>query len=202
MHAYPSCIAALALQQGMICERLQTSIEKHTRQRNVQVPDKRPYTIRLLQVTHKIPRSYPTTKMAESLLIFGGIAATSQVAGQILVASRSIRSFYHAIKDAPTLLKKQLWHLDQVTTIVKLIMTNENLQTDAVESILRSCLSSVEELHQLLEKSRIGRRKKNNVIVRVEKVMAALRGERVEGVFQRLERDMGLLAVCIQEIDT
>ena len=140
--------------------------------------------------------------MAESLFVFGGIAATSQVAGQILVVSRSIRSFYNTIKDAPNLLEKQLQHLDQVTTIAQLIMTNKNVQTDAVESILRSCLSSVEELRQLLDKSRIGRRKRNGVAVRIEKVMFALRSERVEGVYQRLEQDINLLQICIQEIDS
>ena len=72
-----------------------------------------------------------------------------------------------------------------------------------VGSILRNCLSDVEELRQLLEKSRVRNRGSSAAVGRMGKAMVVFRDEkRVEKVFQRLERDKGSLALCIQEIDS
>jgi len=139
--------------------------------------------------------------MAQPLIVLSAIAASSQIAGQIITASCAIHDLYRKIHDAPSTVRRQILHLEHLTSISRLIIQNPGLQTDSVAAVLGDCLCEIQELRQLLDKSLT--HEGSHTAVRIHKMIAALMNDkRVEAVFRRLERDKVSLALCIQEVDS
>lgn len=82
--------------------------------------------------------------------VLGALAAASQLAEQGLKTALFIADLCSKIRAAPESIHKQSTQLEQLISIAKLIEANPALQTDAVESILRSCVRNVEHLQKIL----------------------------------------------------
>lgn len=139
--------------------------------------------------------------MGEPLTILGGIAASSQIAGQLISLSVKIYELYQEIQDAPPLIRKQLKHVEQLSGIARLILENRGLQTDSVASVLGTCLCEVHELRRLLQSCKAP--DKSRSAVKFQKTLiAVMNGKKVRDLFERLDREKASLLLCVQEADS
>lgn len=146
-------------------------------------------------------KRFSITVMAEIITALGVIAASSQLAEQLISTSFAIYGFCLKIHDAPSSIREQLTHLEQLTSIGRLVIQNPGLQTDMMASVLRTCLREAEELRQLLENGIAS--EGSPAIIRVRKAFVGVVNEnKTMGLFQKLERAKVSLGICIQEIDS
>jgi hypothetical protein len=138
--------------------------------------------------------------MADPLTILSAVSASSQIAEHLIAASLAIYNFCLKIQRAPQSIRKQIMHVEQLTSIARLIIQNPGLQTDSVASVLETCLREVEELRRLLEKSLASER--SHVIKFQKAFFAVMNEKKVIALFQRLEREKVSLTLCIQEVDS
>ena len=139
--------------------------------------------------------------MGDPVTVLGVIAATSQLAGQLISTSFAIHNFCLKIHDAPSLIREQSTHLEQVTRIAGLIIQNPGLQTASVASVLGTCMREAEELRQLLEEGVAS--EGSHAMIKFKKAFLSVANEKkVMGLFQQLERAKVSLGICIQEIDS
>ena len=139
--------------------------------------------------------------MTDPLTIAATIAASSQIAEQLFSASLAIHNCWLRIHDAPSSVRKQFLHLEQLTSIARLVIQNPGLQTDSVASVLGTCLREAEELRELMDKSVAS--EGSHAIIKFQKAFVGVINEKkVMTLFQRLERAKVSLALCVQEIDS
>ena len=139
--------------------------------------------------------------MADPLTALGAIAASSQLAGQLISTSLAIYDFCLKVHDVPSSIREQFTHLEQLTNIARLIIQNPALQTHMVASVLGTCLRQATELRQLLEKGSAS--EGSHVIISFQKAFIGVMNEKkVMELFQQLERAKVSLGICIQEIDS
>ena len=140
-------------------------------------------------------------EVATALAILGAVGAGSQIAEQLLEASRRIFELCRHIDDDRLLVRKDLELLKQLTGIAKLIIQNAGLQKDSIASVLGNCLHEIEDLRNLLERSATC--EKSRPRAKARKALVAMFNERqVTQMMQRLEREKTILSLCIQEVDS
>ena len=164
-------------------------------------PDHPPSATQSIQLQHSERRPLHFIVMAEAVVLLSAVASCSQLAEQLIKACRRIYKAYRRIDDDPLSHRKDLEHLDQISGIARLIIQNPALQTDSVASVLRTCLSEVEELRRLLNECSASN--KDRPMEKIRKaLLAVVNGKKVEALFQRLEKQKMSLALCIHEVDS
>lgn len=127
--------------------------------------------------------------MADPLMVLGGLAATAQLAEQLIKISGLIYELCNKIQQAAKIISSRILAVNRLITIGRLIMTNAALQNDTVALILGSCLGTAQKLQAVLEKIK-GSRMKALIMSKEKEVL---------GLFDELEKDKTTLMLCMQE---
>lgn len=130
-------------------------------------------------------------------------AVTVAAAALRLVASASVyySRIHSKIQDAPETIQKQLVHIEQLSGIARLIMQNPALQTLSVEFVLRNCLRQLSSIDDALRGlcAKIDDRTGSRML---KSVLAALKNDKFNKLFEDLEKHKATLILCIQDIDS
>jgi hypothetical protein len=138
--------------------------------------------------------------MADPLTILGAAAAASQLLQQGFQITSFICQLYSKVQDAPESIRKQVMQIEQLIDLARLIIQNPSLQTASVASILSTCMRSAAEVQGILKK--VSTTTKDGQLKKVRKALTAVMKEKeILALFNNLEREKGLLTLCIQEID-
>ncbi len=132
--------------------------------------------------------------MADPLTVLGALAATAQLAEQMIKVSGLIHELYTNIQQAAKIIGSRMLAVNRLISISRLIMTNAALQTDAIASVLATCLETAQKIKSLLEKIK-GNRLKQAVLVMAKE-------KEVIGLFEELEKAKSSLMLCMQEVDS
>jgi len=132
--------------------------------------------------------------MADPLTALGAIAATAQLAEQVIKVSGLIYELYTNIQQAAKIIGSRVLAVNRLIGISRLIMTNAALQTEAIALVLSTCLSTAAKLKSVLEKMK-GNRLKQAVLVMAKE-------KEIIGMFDDLEKEKSSLMLCIQEVDS
>lgn len=90
--------------------------------------------------------------MAEAFVVIGAVAAATQFASQILSIALSLHGAISQVKDAPASVQRELARISQLSSILRLIISNASYQTDAVALILGPCLRDVTDLQRKFQR--------------------------------------------------
>jgi ribosomal protein L17 len=138
--------------------------------------------------------------MADPLTILGAAAAASQLLQQGFQITSFICQLYSKVQDAPESIRKQVMQIEQLIDLARLIIQNPSLQTASVASILSTCMRSAAEVQGILKK--VSTTTKDGQLKKVRKALTAVMKEKeILALFNNLEREKGLLTLCMQEID-
>lgn len=138
--------------------------------------------------------------MAEALGVLGATAAAFQIAQQCMDIAKMIASLYHKIHDAPNSIHSQILLVNQLIAITRSIERNKSLQTDLMASALTTCSKTTQQLSD--ELSKISTSAGDGRVRRVWKGLVGLTvEEKLQGLFDQLEREKSSLAVLIGTID-
>jgi hypothetical protein len=139
--------------------------------------------------------------MAEALVILGAVAASSQLAEQCLGIIKLIAGLYLKFRNAPESIRRQTVQVEQLIAITRLVQHNPSLQTDLVASILRNCFAAAGQLEEELRKLSISAGDG-----KIKKIWTAIVGltkeEKILALFERLDQEKSILALCIETIDS
>jgi hypothetical protein len=128
--------------------------------------------------------------MADPLTVLGGLAATAQLAEQLIKVSGLIYKLCNNIQQAAKIISSRILAVNRLITISRLIMTNAALQSDSVALILGSCLGIAQKLKTALEKINRSRIKAFLVMSKEKEML---------GLFDELEKDKTTLMLCLQD---
>ena len=135
------------------------------------------------------------------LEVIGAIAAAGQLIEQGTKIVRFVSDLYSKIQNAPESIRGQVVQVEQLIDISRLIERNPSLQTNAVASILRTCLLDAKKLHEILGKLSISAQDG-----KAKKIWKALDGltkeKKIDALFQNLEQQKSSLALSIQAVDS
>jgi len=129
----------------------------------------------------------------------GLIAASTQLAEQVFNAIKLFSEICGTLKEAPELTKARLLHLEQLSSVSKLIAATKSLQTDEVQNIIAACLETALDLSNTLKKC--SAEEKGRLRRALSSVNTVLREDRVLVLLDRLEKEKSLLVLCIHQID-
>jgi hypothetical protein len=132
--------------------------------------------------------------MADPLTALGALAATAQLAEQVIKVSGLIYELYTNIQQAAKIIGSRMLAVNRLISISRLIMTNAALQTEAIALVLGTCLNTAAKLKSVLEKMK-GNRLKQAVLVMAKE-------KEIIGMFDELEKEKSSLMLCIQEVDS
>jgi hypothetical protein len=132
--------------------------------------------------------------MADPLTILGALAATAQLAEQVIKVSGLIYELYTNIQQASKIIGSRMLAVNRLISISRLIMTNAALQTDAIALVLGTCLETAQKIKFVLEKMKGNRLKQAVLVMSKEK--------EVIGLFDELEKAKSSLMLCMQDADT
>ena len=129
------------------------------------------------------------------------IAAAGQFIEQGTKIVLLVSDVYSKIRDAPESIRGQVVQVEQLIDISKLIERNLSLQTNAVASILRTCLLKATKLQEILGKLSVSAQDGKS-----KKLWKALDGltkeKKIDALFQNLEQQKSSLALSIQAVDS
>jgi hypothetical protein len=139
--------------------------------------------------------------MVDPLSALNALGAASQLVEQcfkIAVFLCEVRSKLRGSRELIDLMSKEV---EQLTGILRQIISNQSLQTKTMAGVLETCLSEARSLHSFLRNVIIS--SKNSRLMRIKKTLMALRKRGlIEARSESLERWKGLLLLCISEINS
>jgi hypothetical protein len=137
----------------------------------------------------------------DPLSILGAVAAASQLFEQGLKITSFLYELYGKAKEAPESIQKQTVKVEQLIDLALLVKENPSLQTEAVASILRTCLRTAEQFQKTLKKVSIA--DEDGKWKKAGKVASALfKDKEIIQYFDEIEKEKTSLVLCIQEIDS
>lgn len=133
--------------------------------------------------------------------ILGALAASSQISQQSYDAIKFLNDVKTQMKDGPKNIRTQIVQIDQVITLLALIVKNTSLQTPEISSVVENCLRAAEDLKtclgSYLATPQDGKR------IKLRKAFAGVRGEkRIPSMLADLEREKSSLNLFIQNINS
>jgi|SRR5579862_3561513 len=139
--------------------------------------------------------------MAEALIVLGAVAASSQLAEQCLGIIKLIAGLYLRFRNAPESIRKQTVQVEQLIAISRLVQHNPSLQTDLVASVLGNCFAVAGQLGEELRKLSVSAG--DGKVEGIWTVIVGLtKEEKILALFERLDQEKSMLALCIEAIDS
>jgi hypothetical protein len=139
--------------------------------------------------------------MADPISALGALAAASQLVEQCLKLTLFLyeaHSRFHGSREFIDTLGRQV---EQLTHILRQIISNPSLQTTAMAGVLQGCLNEAQSLYKFLQDIMI--LSKDNRVTRFKKTFTSLRKRGlIEARSESIERWKGLLVLCILEINS
>jgi hypothetical protein len=133
--------------------------------------------------------------------ILGAAAAASQLFEQGLKITRFLYELYGKANEATESIQKQTVKVEQLIDLAILVEQNPSLQTEAVASILGTCLRTTEQFQKTLK--RVSVTDNDGKWKKVSKIASALFKEKeIIRLFDEIEKEKTSLVLCIQEIDS
>jgi hypothetical protein len=137
----------------------------------------------------------------EPLAALGAAAAASQFVDQGLKVTIAISGLYSSMRDAPDTVRHNLFQIEQLVSISKLIIQNPALQTASIQSTLSTSLGEASKLQHSLKKVHV--LKAAGRVEHARKAFLAVMKEKgIVQFFANLEREKTALVLCIQEINS
>lgn len=137
----------------------------------------------------------------DPLSALGAAAAASQFVDQGLKVTIIISGFYSSMRDAPDTVRHNLFQVEQLISISKLIIQNPALQTASIHSTLSTSLGEASKLQHALKKVHV--LKAAGSVEHARKAfMTVMKEKGIVQLFANLEREKTALVLCIQEINS
>ncbi|KAH9203869.1 hypothetical protein DL95DRAFT_472004 [Leptodontidium sp. 2 PMI_412] len=139
--------------------------------------------------------------MADPLSALSALGAASQLVEQCFKMTVFLCEVRSKLRGSRELIDMMSKEVEQLTGVLRQIISNQSLQTKTMAGVLETCLSEARGLHNFLRNVIIS--SKDSRLMRIKKTLMAFRKRGlIEARSESLERWKGLLLLCISEINS